>query len=1009
MQQITQTLATLTPRENDERHNHGGLRLNRARGNEWEVTGERFGCHRHVNNFDYRQRAKDIPSFHGSMNVEDFVDWMSELHNFFKFYEIPMDQRVIFVAYKLKVGAQSWWKNMQITRERQGKLPITSRERMERELRRRFLPPNHDQILFNLLQHCAQGDRTVEVYTAEFHRLSSRNNLSETESQQVTRYINGLRPQIHDKISLDPVYTLDDAYNLAIRAENQLAKSSMQIKSVPSIDPSSQHTTKISTIDTGKQIVSTNTTTTKPPNPYARPVMGKCFKYGVLGHRLNECRATGGKVCGRIIEMTTTATCMHIAISRPSNGSFREVSKSSIAVFGSDARRASGAKFNSSCHISSTQSLSQNVKSSPSRFGKMTTKAMSDSNNTKVLPGLPVDLRGKRAFIAGIADDNGYGWAIAKSLAAAGAEILVGTWVPALNIFESSLRRGKFDESRVLPDGSLMNITKVYPLDAVYDTPEDVPDDVKSNKRYAGSSKWTIKEVAECVKEDFGSIDILVHSLANGPEVKKHLSDTSRNGYLAAISASSYSFISLLQYFVPMMNPGIIFIAYFIFGGVVSSLRRGKFDESRVLPDGSLMNITKVYPLDAVYDTPEDVPDDVKSNKRYAGSSKWTIKEVAECVKEDFGSIDILVHSLANGPEVKKRLSDTSRNGYLAAISASSYSFISLLQYFVPMMNPVIKVESIAGGATISLSFNASERVFPGYGGGMSSAKAALESDTKVSVFFFTENTGTSTSKVLAFETGRKYGIRVNAISAGPLKSRAATVTGLVEKFIDYSFENAPLQKELFAEEVGNAAAFLASPLASAITGTVMFVDNGLNIMGIGLDSPVFNSSDIPKDLKGGATISLSFYASERVYPGYGGGMSSAKAADMVESDTKVSVLFFTENTGTSTSKVFVLAFETGRKYGIRVNAISAGPLKSRAATVTGLVEKFIDYSFENAPLQKELFAEEVGNAAAFLASPLASAITGTVMFVDNGLNIMGIGLDSPVFNSSDIPKDLKG
>jgi enoyl-[acyl-carrier protein] reductase I len=92
--------------------------------------------------------------------------------------------------------------------------------------------------------------------------------------------------------------------------------------------------------------------------------------------------------------------------------------------------------------------------------------------------GLPIDLRGKRAFIAGVADDNGYGWAIAKALAAAGAEILVGTWVPALNIFETSLRRGKFDESRKLPDGSLMEITKVYPLDAVFDSPEDVPDDV---------------------------------------------------------------------------------------------------------------------------------------------------------------------------------------------------------------------------------------------------------------------------------------------------------------------------------------------------------------------------------------------------------------------------------------------------------------------------------------------------------------------------------------------------
>ncbi|GKD20059.1 hypothetical protein Tco_1221762, partial [Tanacetum coccineum] len=112
------------------------------------------------------------------------------------------------------------------------------------------------------------GNRSVEVYTSEFHRLSSRNDLSKTESQQVTRYINGLSPQIHDKISLVPVYTLDDAYNLVIRAENQLARSSMLIKSVLNVDPSLQHTTKISYIDTGKQIC----------------------------HRSNDCRANDGKV-----------------------------------------------------------------------------------------------------------------------------------------------------------------------------------------------------------------------------------------------------------------------------------------------------------------------------------------------------------------------------------------------------------------------------------------------------------------------------------------------------------------------------------------------------------------------------------------------------------------------------------------------------------------------------------------------------------------------------------------
>ena len=82
------------------------------------------------------------------------------------------------------------------------------------------------------------------------------------------------------------------------------------------------------------------------------------------------------------------------------------------------------------------------------------------SSDNGVHSGLSIDLRGKRAFIVGIDDDNGYGWEIAKSFAIAGAEILVGTWVPTLNIFETSLKRGKFDESCVLPNGSLMEISK---------------------------------------------------------------------------------------------------------------------------------------------------------------------------------------------------------------------------------------------------------------------------------------------------------------------------------------------------------------------------------------------------------------------------------------------------------------------------------------------------------------------------------------------------------------------
>jgi enoyl-[acyl-carrier protein] reductase I len=295
---------------------------------------------------------------------------------------------------------------------------------------------------------------------------------------------------------------------------------------------------------------------------------------------------------------------------------------------------------------------------------------------------LKIDLKGKKAFIAGIGDDHGFGWAIAKMLKEAGAEILVGTWAPVLKIFTTSLAMGKFDESRKLSDGSLLEFSHIYPLDAVFDTPADVPEEIRTNKRYVELSGYTISEVAAKIKHDVGSIDIFIHSLANGPEVTKNLLDTSRKGYLAALSASSYSFVSLLAHLGPLMNPG---------------------------------------------------------------------------------------------------------------------------------------------GSALTLTYIASSRVIPGYGGGMSSAKAALESDTRT----------------LAWEAGRKWGIRVNAISAGAYRSRAARAIGMIDGMISYAHANAPLkEKDLEGEEVGAAAAFISSSLGSAITGVVLFVDNGMHTTGLSIDSP---------------------------------------------------------------------------------------------------------------------------------------------------------------------------
>ena len=306
---------------------------------------------------------------------------------------------------------------------------------------------------------------------------------------------------------------------------------------------------------------------------------------------------------------------------------------------------------------------------------------------------LSIDLKGKRAFVAGVADDGGFGFAIAKALAEAGATVCVGTWPPAMNIFEAMLRRGKLDASMTFASGEKMEFERIYPLDAEYDTLEDAPQELRESKRYRDRGDFSLAGVRAALEADFGE-----------------------------------------------------------------------------------------------------------------------------------SCLDIVVHSLANGPEVKNPLLETSRHGYLAAIGASAYSFTSLIQQLGPLVRP--------GGSFLGLTYLAAERVVPGYGGGMSTAKAALESDTRV----------------LAFEAGRKWGHRVNVISAGPYASRAASAIGFIGKMIDYYAANSPLPEAITATEVGNTAAFLSSPLASGITGETLHVDKGFNAMAVPADVDAYLAATAGED-----------------------------------------------------------------------------------------------------------------------------------------------------------------
>jgi enoyl-[acyl-carrier protein] reductase I len=247
--------------------------------------------------------------------------------------------------------------------------------------------------------------------------------------------------------------------------------------------------------------------------------------------------------------------------------------------------------------------------------------------------------------------------------------------------------------------------------------------------------------------------------------------------------------------------------------GIVQSILEREGDaESRILPfSAGNLKVEKLIPCDVSYDTMEDVDEKTRGDRRFNKHGPFAIKDMIDTIAKDFGGIDILIHSIAFSPEIKNKAIDTSRKAYLLALSISAYSLTAMLHAAQPLM------ENRPGGAcALGLTYMGGDRVVPHYGGGMSTAKAALQID----------------AMQLASNLGPKN-IRVNLISAGPYASRAARGIGDIDKMIDYAAQRSPLPRGIKPEEVANAAAFLCSPLASGITGEVLYVDCGYNVMGV--------------------------------------------------------------------------------------------------------------------------------------------------------------------------------
>ena len=192
-------------------------------------------------------------------------------------------------------------------------------------------------------------------------------------------------------------------------------------------------------------------------------------------------------------------------------------------------------------------------------------------------------------------------------------------------------------------------------------------------------------------------------------------------------------------------------------------------------------------------------------------SKQEEIDALFAAVERHWGRLDILVHSMAYAPieDLKGRFCEISRDGLKVAIDVSAYSLVAIARSARPLF------EKAGGGSVMSLTYNAVERVIPSYNS-MAMAKAVLEAATRY----------------LAADLGPQN-IRVNTISAGPLKTLAGSAVKGISAGRDLMEAKAPLRRNITQEEVGNVAVFLASDWSRSVTGATIFADNGFHILGV--------------------------------------------------------------------------------------------------------------------------------------------------------------------------------
>lgn len=175
----------------------------------------------------------EIPEFLGTLNPEDFIDWIHMVEEILEFKQVPPEMCVSLVVTRFKGRAMAWWQQLKESRRQAGKQRTDSWDRLLKHMRRNFLPYKYERTLYNKLQNLRQGNRSVEEYATDFFHFASRVPTPESESQMISRFIGGLRIQLQNALQQFNPCTVSEAHQLAAATEVKLQASCSSSSSRP--------------------------------------------------------------------------------------------------------------------------------------------------------------------------------------------------------------------------------------------------------------------------------------------------------------------------------------------------------------------------------------------------------------------------------------------------------------------------------------------------------------------------------------------------------------------------------------------------------------------------------------------------------------------------------------------------------------------------------------------------------------------------------------------------------